>query len=174
MVNLKLKDDQYPNNGITHTRKISRAILFNEQNEVCLLKINGYDEFGLRDYYETPGGGVDENESFEEALIRELDEEVGVQARIVMFIGEVQDYYNLIYRKNVNRYYLCKVEKNTNIHHESEGDNLIEKIEFCSLEQAIEKYKAMKNHGVSKLVRERELPILLEVKRLIESKLLQL
>ena len=165
MINLQLKDDQYQNNGINHTRNVARAVLINENNEICLLKINGFDEFGLRDYYETPGGGVDENETFEEALIRELDEEVGVHAKILMFIGEIKDYYNLIYRK---------IDKYTKIHHQSQGDSLIEKIEFCSLEQAIEKYESMKNHGVSKLVRQRELPVLLEVKRLIEAKLIQL
>ena len=99
MINLRLKDDQYPNNGITHTRNVARAILLNENNEVCLLKINGYDDFGLRDYYETPGGGVDENETYEEALVRELDEEVGVKSNIIMFLGEVVDYYNSLRRR---------------------------------------------------------------------------
>ena len=64
MIVLHLNDDQYPNNGITHIRKVSRGILFNDKNEICILKIYGEDIFGLRDYYETPGGGVDDNESF--------------------------------------------------------------------------------------------------------------
>ena len=174
MINLRLKDDQYPNNGITHTRNVSRAILLNENNEVCLLKINGYDDFGLRDYYETPGGGVDESETFEQALVRELDEEVGVNAEVIMFLGEVIDYYNLIYRKNINRYYLCKISSHTSIHHESLGDSLIEKIEYYHLEEAISKYSNMKSNGVSKLVKQRELPILLELKRLLEEKLVQI
>ena len=38
MINLKLNDNQYPNNGINHIRKVTRAILLNEKNEVCLLK----------------------------------------------------------------------------------------------------------------------------------------
>ena len=174
MINLRLKDDQYPNNGITHTRNVSRAILLNENNEVCLLKINGYDDFGLRDYYETPGGGVDESETFEQALVRELDEEVGVNAEVIMFLGEVIDYYNLIYRKNINRYYLCKISSHTSIHHESLGDSLIEKIEYYPLLEAISKYSNMKSNGVSKLVKQRELPILLELKRLLEEKLVQI
>ena len=69
MINLKLNDNQYMNNGIDHIRKVSRAILLNENNQVCLLKISGEDIFGKRDYYETPGGGVDLNESYEEANV---------------------------------------------------------------------------------------------------------
>lgn len=174
MINLRLNDTQYPNNGIDHVREVTRAVLFNEHNEVCLLKIYGNDAFGLRDYYETPGGGVDEGESFESGLIRELDEEVGIKASIIMFIGEVRDYYNLIKRKNINRYYLCKIQEYTKIHHESDGDSLIEKIEFVKLEEAIKRYQQMSDFGVSKLVKQRELPILLEVKRMIEENLVQL
>ena len=174
MINLKLNDNQYNNNGIDHIRKVSRAILLNENNQVCLLKISGEDIFGKRDYYETPGGGVDLNESYEDAIVRELDEEVGVNAHIILFIGEVIDYYNLIKRKNINRYFLCKIDSYTKIHHESLGDDMIEKIEFCELEEAISHYEKMNNYGVSKLVKQRELPILKEVKRLIEKKLVQL
>ena len=75
----KLKDDQYELNKITHTRIISRAILINDENQICLLKIFGDDDFGHRDYLETPGGGVKENESLIDAAIREVKEEVGVE-----------------------------------------------------------------------------------------------
>lgn len=174
MINLKLNDNQYPNNGINHIRKVTRAILLNENNEVCLLKIYGNDIFGLRDYYETPGGGVDENETYEEALVRELDEEVGVKSNIIMFLGEVVDYYNLINRKNINRYYLCKIDSQTKIHHESSGDDLIQSINFYPLEEAIKLYENMSNFGVSFLVKQRELPILKELQRMINEKLIQL
>ena len=33
MINLKLNDNQYPNNGINHIRKVTRAILLNENND---------------------------------------------------------------------------------------------------------------------------------------------
>ena len=174
MINLHLNDNQYPNVGIKEVRNVSRAILVNEENKICILKIYGEDIFGLRDYYETPGGGVDENESFEEAVVREIDEEVGVKCHIEMFIGEIVDYYNLIKRKNINRYFLCRIDGQTKIHHESFGDSLISKIEFFTLEEAISVYQNMSNYGVSKLVKQRELPILLELKRMKDNKLVNL
>lgn len=170
MIRLHLNDNQWPNEGIDHVRNVARAILLDENDSVCLLKVYGCDAFGLRDYYETPGGGVDEGETFEEALIRELDEEVGVNAEITVFLGEITDYYNLIKRKNINRYYLCKIVRKTKIHHESKGDALIQSVNYYPIEKAIEKYRAMSDSGVSKLVKQRELPILLEAKRFLDSR----
>ena len=174
MINLHLNDREYPNEGITHTRRVARAILFNDKNEVCILKIDGNDIFGHRDYYETPGGGVDEDESFEQGVVREIDEEVGVKAHIISFIGEIIDYYNLIKRKNINRYFILKIDESTHIHHESSGDDLISKILFLPLEEVIQRYETMNDYGVSKLVKQRELPILKEVKRQIDSNLVQI
>ena len=54
----KLIDDQYDYTTITHTRSVARAILINDSNEVCLLHVEGKDDFGYRNYYETPGGGI--------------------------------------------------------------------------------------------------------------------
>lgn len=174
MINLYLNDDQYPNNGINHIRKVARGILFNDKNEICILKIYGEDIFGIRDYYETPGGGVDDNESFEEAVLRELDEEVGVKSHIIAFVGEIEDYYNLIFRKNINRYFICKIDEITRIHYVSEGDSMIKDLLFVPLEEAISLYEKMSDYGVSKLVKQRELPILKEVKRMIDKKIMQI
>ncbi|UKI49431.1 MAG: complex I NDUFA12 subunit family protein [Clostridium sp.] len=47
------------NAGYTHTRLIARGFVLNKENKICLLHIIGEDEFGNRDYYESPGGGVE-------------------------------------------------------------------------------------------------------------------
>ena len=49
---LKFKDDQYMFKGVTHTREIARAILIDENKNVCLEKLFDDDGFGPRDYYD--------------------------------------------------------------------------------------------------------------------------
>lgn len=54
-----------------------------------------------REYYVFPGGGVKENESMEEAIIREIKEELSLKSTIDKFLFEIenqgrQEYYYLI------------------------------------------------------------------------------
>lgn len=61
------------------TRKSSRAIVLNQQNQIFLFRYT-FDFFAEEDsIWITPGGGLDEGESFEEALKRELLEEMGIE-----------------------------------------------------------------------------------------------
>ena len=158
----ELIDNEYPLTEITHTRRIARAILLNEKNEVCLLKIDGYDDFGYRNYYETPGGGVKDGEDLTEAVIREIKEETGITARVISEIGYVSDYYNLIMRHNLNYYFLLKVESYGLSAMEEEEKKIIKRIEFHSLSDAVKLYENMKYDRLERLVRNRELPVLLE------------
>jgi 8-oxo-dGTP diphosphatase len=54
---------------------------------------------GKRHYFSFPGGGVDKGETFEEAAIRELEEELGLQVKVlrkiadVTFNGKMQYYF---------------------------------------------------------------------------------
>ena len=166
---LKFKDDQYMFKGVTHTREIVRAILIDENNNVCIEKIKDDDGFGPRDYYETTGVGIKPGESHCDALHREIAEEVGYKCEVLEHIADVHDYYNLIGRKNYNHFYLVRRLEKVEQHLEPDEQIRIEKILWVPIDEAIELYENMQNVLVGKIVKQRELPILKIAKEILEK-----
>lgn len=156
----KFKDDQYMFKGVDEVREIVRCILLDENNNVCLEYILDDDGFGPRDYYETPGGGIKKGESHQEALEREIEEEVGYHVEIIEELGEIDDYYNLIKRKNINYYYLARRLNPCKQRLEEDEKRRINKIIWVNIDEAISLYESMQNVLVGRLVKQRELPIL--------------
>lgn len=75
-------------------RKSARAVLFNSEGNMATQYLNKYG------YHKLPGGGVDVGETIEEALKREVKEEVGCECAITEPIGitiEYRNKYNLLH-----------------------------------------------------------------------------
>lgn len=164
---LRLKDNEYPLEYIDHTRKTARAILMNGKGEIAFNKVSGKDIFGDRNYYETPGGGVHKNETTKKALLREVKEETGYQCEIICPIGIVDDYYNLIHRHNRNFYYLCKTTVFVGKKLDEYEKSMLEEVIWMDIDTAIEAFKNMTDSPIARLVKNRELPILMKVKELL-------
>ncbi|MGM9873912.1 MAG: NUDIX domain-containing protein [Bacilli bacterium] len=165
---IKLKDDQFDFNGVDHTRNVVRAITINQDNKIALHHIFNTDIFGERDYYETPGGGVNNNEELLEALKRELYEELGAtNISVIQEICIVEDYYNLIKRKNINHYYLVSCSSFEDKQLTEDEKRLIESTIWVNIDEAINLYKNTKRTKISNLVINRELPVLIEAKSLM-------
>jgi len=98
-------------------RKSSRAIVINEENQIFLFKYK-FDYLAEdKAIWITPGGGLEEEESFEDALKRELFEEMGV--KITESCPEVY-YRNPVYTlkngekvQSVEKFFLVIFEEQT-------------------------------------------------------------
>lgn len=80
----------------------SRAIIINDG---CLLTMfrRKIKDGKIKEYYVIPGGGLEENESLEENVIRELKEEFSVNVEVLGFLGKEE------YENTIEYYFHCKI-----------------------------------------------------------------
>ena len=171
MQEYRFTDDQFPFLGVKEDRLIARAIVLDEKGHVALHTIRRFD-LGMpyeQTYFETPGGGIDEGETPEQAARRECEEELGYDIEILAPLGIVDDYYNVIYRHNVNHYFIARRKERVGVHFASEGDRLIQRTDYYPIEEAIRLMDGQDPRFISGLVRQRELPILLLAKQYMEK-----
>ena len=67
-------------------RKAVRAIIFDDENNIAIVHA------AKRNFYELPGGGVEDGEDFKEAITRECREEIGCEVIIEKEIGMITEY----------------------------------------------------------------------------------
>lgn len=167
---LTLEDTQWEKTMITHDRHVARAIVVDEEGFFYFVRVCRDDIFGNGAFIETAGGGVEEGESTEEAIHRELKEEMGVRVDVLCKIGLVSDYYNQIHRHNLNHYYLCQIK--------SLGETEmtpVEQKEFqlstlkMTAEEAVSEYQKCASKPWGVLLANRELPVLEWAKEWLEG-----
>ena len=167
---LTFSDTEWPFTYTDHDRVIARAIVFDDTGMLWFVRAVRNDEFGWARLIETSGGGVETGEALTDAIKRELKEELGVETDIVKKIGVVSDYYNLIHRRNINHYYLCRVR--------AEGDKHLTQDEIetfhlstlkMTFEEAEREYERCKDSGLGRLIAQRELPVLRRAKEILEQ-----
>lgn len=83
-------------------RTAARAILFNSQGQVALLKVDNGN------YHKLPGGGVELDEKIEEALIREIREEVGASIQIEKKLGTIEEYRSEFRQIQESHFFICQ------------------------------------------------------------------
>jgi len=150
-------DDRYESAPIEEIRFTARIYVFDDQNRVAFLHIKGEDGFGVRNHLESPGGGVEMNETFEEAAIREIEEELGAIATDFKEIGVVIDRYNIIRRMTFSVYFSARLKT---LHHQThrteEEQILIASVQWLTVEEALARLKSADSE-VDAIIHRREL-----------------
>lgn len=159
-----IKDRKIEDESSFDLREASRAILFDEKKLVPILYVSEYN------YHKLPGGGIETGESREEALIREMLEEVGSEIEILGEVGKTIEYRTEINLKQISYCYFGKIvskgEPNYTEKEINEGFNLI----WLTLEKAIERLQTDKPENYEGLfIQKRDLAFLLKTKDIIEK-----
>jgi putative (di)nucleoside polyphosphate hydrolase len=65
-------------------RKGVSALIINKNQEFLLINLVSFKE----EYFAIPGGGIEEGESLEQAVYREIQEEVGIEKKYLELVGK--------------------------------------------------------------------------------------
>lgn len=125
-------------------RKCVRIVIVGHNNNILLGKkiING-TFIG----YEFPGGGVEEEESIEEAIVKECLEEVGIKVKNIQSLG-LSFKYDVeypkperakLYRGGEDFWYVCEFDHSDKSLYNRDGDVL--PFDWFSIDTAIRKIK---------------------------------
>lgn len=89
-----------------HIRKSARAIIIRDGNLLVFLRKRYSKVSGdWIEYYSIPGGGIDKNEKPEQAVVRELKEEMGVDIEVEALVAHraVRRYEHYVYTAHIVR-----------------------------------------------------------------------
>ena len=166
---LELEDTEWPLDSIDHDRHIARAVVFDDDGYLYFVRCDRDDAFGKAAFLETSGGGMEEGESPEEAVIRELREELGAETEIICKIGIVSDYYNLVHRHNINNYFLCRALSFGKRHlMPDEIDDFHLTVRRMRIEEAIAWYRRYACTRIGRLIAARELPVVFKAAEILQ------
>lgn len=84
-------------------RRAVRVIVFDLENKIALVNSQ------KRNYYELPGGGVEDKETYQEAAYRECQEEIGCEIKIKSELGYILEYRKLQNFKKETYGYLAEL-----------------------------------------------------------------
>lgn len=98
-----------------YIRNCVRAVIENEFNEILLERFEFRNVIGNKVLWVTPGGGIKNNETAKEALVRELSEELGIKIDIKSEpIAEIDVLIEGKKESFISREIFYKIEVNSN------------------------------------------------------------
>jgi 8-oxo-dGTP pyrophosphatase MutT (NUDIX family) len=154
----RLEDDIWPKEGYDHIRYTARALVENQEGKFGFLHIVGEDLFGVRDHLETCGGGIEQGEFADQALQREVMEELGYRVESHELLGTVLDTYNLIRRITCSIFFHCRVHttKPEETDRTEEEQILFKEVLWMEPEEALDRLENDVRCDIGKLVQQRD------------------
>ena len=84
-------------------RVSSRGIIIEDEKVYLMFRRKRNNDGTFKEYYVIPGGGIEENETLEENLIREMKEEFSVDVKIEGYIGKDEG------EESIANFYSCSI-----------------------------------------------------------------
>ena len=72
-------------------RVSARAVIIENNQVIAMFRKKKQEDGTHKEYYVIPGGGVEENETLEEACVRELKEEYNVDINVLGYLGKEEN-----------------------------------------------------------------------------------
>ncbi len=75
----------------------SRGVIIENNNVYAIFRRKLKDDGTKKEYYVIPGGGINENETLEDNVIREMKEELSVDVKIKGYLGKDENKDSIAY-----------------------------------------------------------------------------
>lgn len=145
------------NPPVYQERGAARAVVFDKDKNIALLHVTKLH------YHKLPGGGIEKGESVEDALKRELSEEIGCSAQSIRELGIVEEFRNKFSLHQLSYCFFAELEGEKGTPHLEQGEiddgfetvwlSIKDAIKILEGESGVEDYEA-------KFVQKRDLAFL--------------
>lgn len=137
-----LEDLFWPEESIETLRFTARVFIRNKEGKYAFLRIVGEDILGVRNHLETCGGGVEVDETFLDAAIREVQEEIGYTAKHYCLLGCIIDRLNPIRRMTCSVFFEAEVDVQLSENNRTEEEKiLIDQVVWLQPDEAIRQFR---------------------------------
>jgi|APHM01.1.fsa_nt_gi ADP-ribose pyrophosphatase len=144
-------------------RQAARCLIMRE-NKIALLFLQSFN------YHKFPGGGIKTGEEIEEALRREIREEIGSKANVIEKLGRTTSHRSRQGTRHISHFFLANEKESGQPQLTEEEKKQGYTTQWTSLDRIIETLDAEHpDHYVAKFINERDLRV---ARRLKSSKVL--